>query len=159
MTKKSSRIFLLLVTSYWLLVPVIASAAIIPNCEPLPGRANSCGVDDIFKLLINIYNFLLGMLAFVAVLFIIWAGLQMILHYLGESPLGAQRSSLENAKHTLTRAIWGIVIVAVAWLMVNTTLVILGLNKTSKLGCLLGRWGLINLSWSELGVCLLNTFN
>lgn len=148
------------ITTYGLLLlfPLIASAAIIPNCNPLPGNDNSCGVDDIFKLLINIYNFLLGMLAFVAVLFIVWAGVQMMIHHLGESPLGGQRSSLENAKYTLTRAIWGIVIVAAAWLLVNTTLVVLGLDKTSRLGCLLGRWGLINLTWTELGQCLLNIF-
>lgn len=156
MHKKLSGIFLLLVTSYWLLVPVIASAAIIPDCNPLPGNprpANpvpgtrySCSVDDLFGLLINIYNFLLGMLAFVAVLVIIVAGVRMILHSLAEGPVGSSsRSELENAKVMLARAIWGIIIIATAWLVVNTVLVVLGVRNTGpgSVGDLLTRWGLL----------------
>lgn len=114
--------------------------AIIPTCNPLPGNPTSCGVNDLFQLLVNIYNFLLGMLAFVAVLFIVFYGVRMIIHYISETP----EQDLKDAKLGLTRAIWGIVLIAVAWLIVNTLLVVLGVStEPGSVGALLKTWGFL----------------
>ncbi len=114
--------------------------AIIPDCNPLLGNVNSCTINDLFQLLVNIYNFLLGMLAFVAVLFIVFYGVKMIIHYISETP----EQDLKDAKLGLTRAIYGIVLVAIAWLIINTVLVVLGVNRTSDLGRLLIQYGLLS---------------
>lgn len=121
--------------------------AIIPNCNPLPGHPPllpvappSCTVNDLFVLLVNIYNFLLGMLAILAVLFIVWYGVRMIIHYVSETP----EQDLKDAKLGLTRAIYGIVLIAVAWLLVNTLLTVLGVSRTGALGQLLIQYGLLN---------------
>jgi len=111
-----------------LLLPVsVAQAQIIPDCNPLPGQSGSgqqepCGVKHILQLLINIYNVLLGLAAIVALLFIIWGAVRMFIWSVIEEP----ESELTAAKRTVTRAVVGFVLVLLAYLMVNTLVVVLG---------------------------------
>lgn len=106
-------------------LPVAANAALVPDCNPVPGNNDSCGVDDLIQLLVNIYNYLLGMAAVVAILMIIWSGIQMLLYYWDESP----DSALTNAKNTLRRAVFGLFLVLAAYLIVATLVyTILGLD-------------------------------
>lgn len=100
-------------------VPAISHAAIVPACNPLPGQPNSCGVKHIFELVVNIYNFLLGAAALVAMLFVVVGGIRMFF-------LAASESELENAKHTVKYAIVGFVMIACAYLIVNTLIFVLG---------------------------------
>jgi hypothetical protein len=114
-------------------------AAIVPDCNPVPGSDKSCGVDDIFQLLVNVYNFLLGMAAIVAMIAIIISGVLMLTYHYFENP----DQVLQGAKLTLTRAVFGLAIVIMAYLIVNTLLLALGVNAGGKLGQLLIRWGLL----------------
>lgn len=98
-----------------------AQAALLPNCNPIPGNANSCGVGHIIQLLVNIYNFLLGLAAFVAILAIIGAGVGMLVYHWFENA----EQILEGSKLTLTRAVTGFIIIAAAYLIVNTLILLL----------------------------------
>jgi len=119
--KKSS--LLLLVFSV-LIIPLTASAQIriLPDCEPIPGGDNTCGVIHIIKLLVNIFNTLMYLAAFFAIAFMIFAGLRMLYWSFMEN----SQTELEGAKSTLTRAVAGLVIVILAYVIVNTVIVLIG---------------------------------
>lgn len=122
MIKLKKILLLSLVTSYGLLVPlVLVHAAIVPACNPIPNQEGSCGVRHLFQLLVNIYNFLLGLAAFVAIIMIVGAGIYMLIFHYLEQP----ESHLENARYMFSRAVTGFVLVAVAYLIVNTLIVLL----------------------------------
>ncbi len=117
-----------LISIFLFSVPVYA--AIIP-CGPRPGplapgeNISGCTLKDFFQLLVNIYNFLLGMAAIVAILILVWGGIQMFIYHYQESP----EEKLSSAKLTITRAIFGLVIIAAAYLIVNTLLLLLGVQN------------------------------
>lgn len=125
-----------LITLYSLLItPPTAHAAIVP-CTGL--GSDPCTVNDLFELLIGIYNFLLGLAALVAMLFIVWGGVRMLyFSYLEDSA-----SELESAKLTVRRAVGGFVIIALAYLVVNAVLTMLGVSQTSEVGKWLIQLGL-----------------
>lgn len=108
------------------LVPAVAGAKaitqIVPGCNPIPGRSGSCGIQHLFELVQNVYNIMLGLAGLVAVLFIVWAGIRMILYWVSEKP----EEELTSAKLTLRRAVTGLVIIAVAYLAVSFVLAIFG---------------------------------
>lgn len=108
--------------------PAVARAAILPDCNPVPGGANPCGIADMFQLLVNIYNFLLGMAAIVLMLMLVWSGIQMLIAQYNEQPT----SAMENAKLSLRRAVFGFVIIAVAYILVYTLLTVLGVADPSS---------------------------
>lgn len=101
-----------------LAVPVLTQAQIVP-CG-FPGGPK-CEVKHFFELIVNIYNVLLGFLAIVAIMVLIWSGVRMLLHQIAEQP----EAELTAAKTTFTRAIWGLVIILCAFLIVNTLLIVL----------------------------------
>lgn len=119
----------------------VQAASLLPNCNPVPGnylppRLQACGIDDLFQLLINIYNFLLGLAGLVLILYLIWGGLRMLIFYMSESP----EKDLEAAKYTILRAISGFIIIILAYLLVNSVLLLLGFNTDSEFGILLGKY-------------------
>lgn len=98
-----------------------AQDPLLPECNGVPGRADSCDFQDLVQLVINIYNYLLYFASFVALLMIVWAGVRMLwFSYLENS-----EEELKSAKLTLTRAIVGLVIIIAAYLIVNTTVLFL----------------------------------
>lgn len=111
-------------------LPLTAYAQLLPACNPVPGQPDSCEVADLFALLVNIYNYLLGLAALVAMLFIVWGGMRMF--YFGYMEDSA--SELEAAKFTVRRAIGGFVIIATAYLLVATLLYLLGLDRGTEGG-------------------------
>lgn len=103
---------------------VSAQAAPLVPCSGL-----NCTVNDLLKLLVNIYNFLLGLAAMVALFMIIFSGIRMFYFGFVED----SSSELEAAKLGLTRAITGLVIVAVAYLVVNTLVFVLTRKSLTEL--------------------------
>lgn len=100
--------------------------ALLP-CNPLAG--DPCTFSDLGLLLINIFNWLLGLAGLVAFLFIIWGGLQMLLGWFYEEPQNAWTAG----KQTIRRAIFGFVLVAAAFFIVNTLLTrILGVGGLNE---------------------------
>ena len=103
-----------------------------------------CGANHIVALIVNIYNWLLGLAALVGVLMIIWAGIQMILVSVFEvSPNELMATPLESAKLTLLRAVIGLIIIFLAYIIVNTALALLGVDASSAVGELLSDYGLL----------------
>lgn len=130
------------------LVALPAYAQIVPACDPVPGDEfapghqgePNCSVNHLFELLVNIYNFLLGLAAVIAVLMIVFAGFRILIYYWSEQP----ESDLEAAKNTIRRAIFGLIIILTAYLVVTTVVFsLLGLNATSPIAELLLKWGIV----------------
>lgn len=116
--------------------PFIAQAAIVPDCDPVPGNAKSCTIKDLGRLLINIYNFLLGTIGLVAILFIIFGGLRMLYWTFLENSSG----ELEAAKTTVTRAITGLIIALCAFVIVNLAITILQKDTAYTITNFLPQW-------------------
>lgn len=130
--KRGFAVVAALVYTFLLKQPVDA-AGLIP-CEGL-----NCTVDDFFVLFARIFNYLIGLSAIVLVLMIIWSGIQMLIFYVSETP----EQNLTSAKYSLTRAIWGFIIIVIAYLIVSTLIFsILGVNPGGPVGAILQKVGL-----------------
>jgi hypothetical protein len=123
----------------WLIILLVATLPlgagaqgiqIIPECNPVPGQPNSCGITHIFGLLVNIFDLLLALVGVVFMLVIIWAGFRFFLYQFSEKP----EASLEAAKLTLKRGIFGFMIVATTFLVIRVVLVALGVNTEQMFG-------------------------
>lgn len=97
----------------------VAEAAIL-TCG-YAGKPACTQVSQLFGTLINIYNTLLGLAAFIAIIMIIGSGIGMLIYHYFEHA----EQVLENSKLTFTRAITGFIIIAAAYLIVNTLLILL----------------------------------
>lgn len=84
----------------------------------VPCRGLDCKFSDLGVLLVGIFDWLLGLAGLVAMLFLIWGGIQMLKGWIEEEPEGAFKEGML----TVRRAIWGLVLVAGAYLIVNTLL-------------------------------------
>lgn len=117
-TKRQLISFFLAV--FFVIAPLATYAqdGIVP-CGPQQG--NWCELKDLFGLLVSIYNFLLGTAGIVAFGLLIWGGVQMILSSVDEE-------KLKNGKTTVTQALIGLVIILLAYVIVNTVLLVLGIS-------------------------------
>lgn len=77
-----------------------------------------CNVTHLFRGLIIIINYMITMAGLVAILFIIIAGVQIILSQF----YGGDQAKLTQAKRKLGGAVGGLVLVAVAFVLVNSLL-------------------------------------
>lgn len=124
-------IFLVL---FSLLVPLPAQQQVpFVTCQGL-----ACTLDDLLEVPVRVFNFLLGMAAVVLLAVIIWAGLRMMLFHASEMP----EAELTNAKLTLQRGIFGFVVIAFSYLLVNLVLYLLGLYSGSAVADILNKFGL-----------------
>src|SRR6185369_6117744 len=83
----------------WLLPQVVFAAAPGKPLVPCGGPGQpACTLTDLFVLLGNIYNLMLGLGGLVALLFIIWGGIQMILGFLdgGDHYVQTGKETLKN---------------------------------------------------------------
>ncbi len=104
-----------ILTVYGLSWPLRARADGLVPCTGL-----DCTFESIMELFANIFNWLIGLAGLVAMGFIVWAAARMLYW----SFLEDAEAELVSAKRTLTRAIVGFVIVAAAWVIVNTVITI-----------------------------------
>ncbi len=84
-------------------------------------QTNSCQLSDIFREAALIANGLIGLAAAVALVLIVWAGFKLMLASGNES---ARKDALEH----VTNAIIGLVIVLVAFLVINTIFSVLAVQ-------------------------------
>ena len=103
-----------------------SSGGLLPKCDPVPLRykdgLETCGFIHLFALLVNIYNLLLGLAAFVVMIFIIFGGIRMFYWGMVEN----STAELESAKFTVRRALFGFGLIIAAYLIVNTVIALLG---------------------------------
>lgn len=71
-----------------------------------------CNVSHLFRAFIGIINYLIAMAGFVAVLFIVVSGVQMV--------ASQGQEGLKAAKGRLSGAIIGLVLVAISFILINT---------------------------------------
>lgn len=91
------------------------------QCGPEGQFAKECTINDIFILLVTIFNWLLGMGAVVAFIFLIYGGMRMFLYSVDES-------NLETGKKTVIEALIGLAIIGLSYVIVNTLLGALGIK-------------------------------
>ena len=120
MNKQKKYLLVFLLTSvFFLLIPFSLVHAQLVPCGG-PGQ-KACEVQDFFKLLTNIYNFFLGLGGLVALLFIIWGGVQMILGF-----LDGGEHMVQAGKDTVKHGVIGLILLACGYLIVNTIIILLG---------------------------------
>lgn len=77
-----------------------------------------CNITHLFRTMIIIINYLITMAGLIAVLFIIISGVQIIMSQFS----GADQSKLTAAKKKLGGAVGGLVLIAIAFVLVNSLL-------------------------------------
>ncbi len=105
-----------------MIMPSVARAqneSSIVKCGPGFPKGE-CTIQDIFILLVDIYNYLLGAAAVVAFGLLIYGAVQMFLYTVDEEYLA-------SGKKTVMQALIGLAITALAYVIVNTLLSALGL--------------------------------
>ena len=115
--KPDKKALLLLVGLASLLALALPAEAALVPCKGL-----DCEFEDFLRLFVRIFNLLMGLAAIVAALVIVWAGARLASWSLLEQP----ESELAQAKDTFRRALFGFAVVALAYLLVNTLVVVLG---------------------------------
>lgn len=95
-------------TTSAILTPLAVYAQSVPDFPVVRPADTSFAYLDVFK---NIAQFLLGLAGAIAVLYLIWAGIQYITG-------GAKGASA--AKDSIVNAIIGIVVIILAWVIVQT---------------------------------------
>lgn len=75
-------------------------------------QQGGCQISDLFELLFIGVNYLIGMAGFVAIFFIVWGGMRMLL-------AAGNTSRIDDAKSTIKHAILGLILTMLAYLIVG----------------------------------------
>lgn len=112
MTKKKILLTILMSLAF-LAVPVMTLAA--PSIDT--GSLGSTGLSsgDLKATVVKIVNYVLGLLALVAVIMILWGGFTWL-------TAAGNEEKVEKAKEIISAAVIGIVIILLAWAIVNFVL-------------------------------------
>lgn len=103
------------------IVPECHPTATDPVTEVVNGVTKTiypCGVEHIIEMGVNVVNALIGLTFLAVVLFILIGGFRMIL-------ASGSPERIQAARANITTAIIGLVIVLVAWVLINTAIVVL----------------------------------
>ena len=87
-------------------------------CKIKSARAQPCGFCDVMSVFVRVAHFLFASLGGVALIFFLWGGIGMIFNWGNEEKIA-------EAKKTLTGTLVGILIVLLAWSLVNILVSIL----------------------------------
>ena len=120
------KIFLFsIILSEILLFPLISSAEGLVPCGGY--GENPCSLCYFFKMFENIMDFVfIGLVPPVAILMLVIGGLMFF--FSAGSP-----GNLAKAKSVMTSTVLGLIIIYVAWIMVNTFFVIIGVSEWTGL--------------------------
>lgn len=89
-----------------------------------------------FGTMQNIFNFLIELAFVLAAALIVWGGVMMVISQ-------GNPGNVNRAKEIITMATWGLVIVLIAWLVINTILVV-GANLFWGAGYDFSNWWNLN---------------
>jgi len=137
------KIFLtsfLFLICFLFLLPSLSQAAECPQCPSGTGvglvtcgkscyvesaaECNPCGFCDFFKLISNVFNFVIKMAMVVATLMLVIGGCYFFF-------AGANPGALETGKKIITSVIWGLAIIFTAFMIVGVILNAIGLASWS----------------------------
>lgn len=102
-------------------VTLTPSLAFAGGWQPLEGDQANGMPTDLNAVLLNIINWILGFCAIIAVLVIIWGGVQ----YLTST---GNSNQTDSAKSTIKNALMGLVIIGIAYAIVNVIITVLSAN-------------------------------
>lgn len=101
-----------------ILALMLMSLVVAPQVLAAPNGFNMGNVpvgleasQDLAGILMNITNYILGFITIVAVLMLIWGGIQYL-------TAAGDEAAVEGAKHTITYAIIGLVVVGISYAIV-----------------------------------------
>jgi len=124
MSKKILILSAVLVVTLATILPLIASAKIVPDCVGADGQPGPCDLCDFFKLITNIFKFItLSLVPPLAALLALIAGFLFLTS-------GGSEQRVSQAKKIFTNLIIGLVVVYVSWLVINSVIVIIAKNIT-----------------------------
>lgn len=113
----------------FLAAPTFAQGTLNLDAPSAAGSANGANASVIIRFVIN-GLIVIGIVA--ALLFMLWGGIRWILS-------GGDKGKVDAARSTIVASIVGLIIVILAWVVINTVLQVLT-------GCTLGQFQLPNLS-------------
>ena len=90
---------------------------------------DNCSIGNLFQLIFNIINFLLSWAGTLAILFVVWAGVKMIL-------ANGNQEAISTAKTTLSHAIIGFFLIMISFIIVNAVVSLIFGNGLSGSGLL-----------------------
>ncbi|MCX6731510.1 MAG: hypothetical protein NTX55_00795 [Candidatus Parcubacteria bacterium] len=104
-----------------LILPFLVFAALVPcGVSPGVGPVKECTVCDLFVLVKKVVDFLTEAVAMpVAVIILIYGGIMMLTS-------GGSEDKIRKGKSAVWGAVWGLVIVFAAWLIIDTIIKWLG---------------------------------
>jgi hypothetical protein len=92
--------------------PVFAQSLVFCGRSTDTGDYKECKFEHLFELIYRISNYMIGMAGFVAIFFIVWGGVQMLLS-------GGNTSKVQEAKSTVWHAVLGLILTLLAYLIVG----------------------------------------
>lgn len=108
--KKLKPFAIIAATILMLALPYVALAQTLYSIEPIGSRVG-LGEADLKNTVINIIRWILGILALLAVVFVIYGGFMWLTS-------GGDESKIEKAKKIISGAVVGLIIVILAWAIV-----------------------------------------
>lgn len=94
-----------------LILPIAAKAISFED----PSSSLGLGTSDLKETVINIINWILGLLGIIAVIMILYAGFQWM-------TAGGNEDKVASAKKIISAAVVGLIIILLAWAIVNFVL-------------------------------------
>ncbi len=91
--------------------PVLAQG-IIPCGTRSGPSSRPCEWSDLFEITYRVVNYLIGMAGFVAIFYIVWGGLQMLMS-------AGNTTRVQEAKSTVWNAVLGLVLTLLAYLIIG----------------------------------------
>lgn len=112
-----------------LLLPVLAFAAIVPDCVNDPSRGVDCGFNDLVQIVNNAITWFLSVAVAAAAITLSIAGAKMLLN---PGNTGKRAEAIEMIKKTVI----GLIIVLISWLVIHTAVatIVKGGNPLRFLG-------------------------
>jgi hypothetical protein len=114
--KSKLKILGTLIIVVLLLADITYAAGGLVRCGN-PGMT-ACTIPDLFRVIINIINYLLGLAGFVAMIFIVWSGWNMV-------SAAGNEEKITHAKESLSNSIIGLFLVLIMYVLLNGIIVIL----------------------------------
>ncbi|MBU1037106.1 pilin [Patescibacteria group bacterium] len=112
--KPSSLLIYFLILIGLLFLPLLVKAQILPACS----TTGNCGICDFLDTFVNIIRWVLGVVGGLALLLMVW-------HAFGWLTSAGNEEKIKTSRQGIVHTILGVVIILVAWQLVNIIIVLL----------------------------------
>ncbi len=131
-------------TSNWLTAIGIPEGQFIPKgCTDTNNETHlplgPCGLDQVFQVIINFTQILLALTGSVAILMFVYGGTMMIVSGTNIKGSGDNKKTINRGKDAIYNAVFGLIIILGAWLVVNFTILAITGGKIGTTAQIFGR--------------------